>query len=260
MNRSVCTRHLRCLASLLVLGCFLSFFPVRELRAASGGSQNAAEVSATVPQPQSAQMQAKRREQIHQKKIDNPEAGEESNVYRHSATVHAIARIFGLSVESTSRLFETINFAVLVILLVWIVARLLPKTLRNRTERIRNELEQARVATAEANRRLADVERRLGQLDSEIEGIRTRAEQETILEEKHLRAALEQEKQSILENASQDIQAATKNAQSLLKNLAADLVIEHARKKIAVTPETDRSLVEGFVSDLERNQPRGGAN
>lgn len=201
------------------------------------------------------QEKAKRREEIQQKKIDNPEIGEGENLYRHSSNVQAVARFLGWPTETTSRLFEIFNFIVLIVGIIWLLARLLPKALRARSERIRAELERARIATDDAKRRLAAVEERLSRLDGEIDGIRAQAEQETAIEEKRLRAAIENEKQSILDAASQDIAAATKNAQSLLKHLAADLVIERAKHEITVTSATDQSLVQKFLSDLgEQNK------
>ncbi len=220
----------------------------------------ASEPPAIAQTPHQSKLRAERREERRQRKIDNPEAEEGANVYRHSPMVHSLARMFGLSVEATSRIFEIINFILLVICIVWGVGLILPRALRNRTERIRNEIEQARAATENANRRLAGVEERLGRLDNEIDAIRRKAEQETALEEKRLRDAMEQEKQQILASAAQDISAATKNAQSQLKRLAAELVIEHARRQIVVTPESDKTLVEGFVTDLNRKHPGGGVN
>ena len=141
-------------------------------------------MASTVQSEHQAKMQAKRQAEIRQKKIDNPEAEEGENVYRHSSMVHTLARLFGFSVETTSRLFEIINFILLVILIVWGIWKVLPRlypelTFRARTERIRNELQQARAATEDANRRLAGIEERLSHLDSEINEIRTQAEQET---------------------------------------------------------------------------------
>src|SRR5665213_2903215 len=57
-----------------------------------------------------AKRQEERREEIKQRKIDNPEAEDGENVYRHSAMVHTLARVFGLSVEATSRIFETVSY------------------------------------------------------------------------------------------------------------------------------------------------------
>ncbi len=236
--------------------------PARLIAQASPAPQNTA---ATPRSSHQLKLQAERKAEIRQRKIDNPEAEDGENVYRHSDMVKKLATTFGLSVEATSRLFEVINFVLLVILIVWAIWKLIPRlfpqlTFRVRTERIQKEIEQARVATEDANRRLASVEERLSRLDHDIDAIRAQAEQETAVEEKRLRAALEQEKQGILDSAAQDISAATKNAQSQLKKLAADLAIEHAKRQIAISPETDQTLVAGFLQDVGEKHPGGGVN
>ncbi len=239
---------------------FLFMFLAPVLRAAdnTAASAPAAVRPAQFAQPSAAQTE--RREEIRQKKIDNPEAEDGANVYRHSAMVQTLARAFGLPVEATARLFEILNFALLLGLVLWVVVRLLPKTLRSRNERIQAEIEQARIATEDASRRLRDVEARLGRLDDEITAIRVQAEHETGEEEKRLRATLEQEKQLILSAAAQDIQAAAKNAQSQLKHMAADLILEHTRRQISVSADADRTLVAGFLSDLDAETSRRGVN
>jgi len=204
--------------------------------------------------------QAERQEEIRQKKIDTPEAEDGVNVYRHSPMVHKLAHVFGLSVEVTSRLFEVLNFLILMGFIVWFLGRALPKTLRSRTERIQNQILQARTVTDEANRRMASVEERLARLDAEIDAIKTQAQQEALAQENQLRAALEQEKQSILDAAAREIEAASSKAQSQLKRLTAELAIERAKHKIAITPETDHSLVESFLVDLDRERRSGGVN
>ncbi len=246
------------LCGVLFLGAAACSSPIAAQQVVAGNAQS---------EPK-AKLQAERKEEVQQKKIDNPEAEDSVNVYRHSATVQKLAGVFGLPVETMARIFEVTNFALLMIVLVWGVMKLLPRlfpelTFRARTERIRTDMERARVATEEANRRLASVEERLSRLDSEIDTIRTQAEHETVLEEARLRAALEQEKHQILETAAADISAASKNAQNQLKRMAADIVIEHARRQIAVTPEADRSLVEGFLADVAAHSPgntSGGVN
>lgn len=206
------------------------------------------------------QRKQERKEEIQQKKVDNPEAEDGANTYRHSPMVQTLAHFFGLSTEVMARIFEALNFIILMAAIVWFLARHLPKTLRNREQRIQTELTQARTATEDANRRLAGVEERLARLDEDIAAIKIQAEQETVAEEVRLRSTLEQEKQSILAAAGQEIASASANAQRQLKNMAAELIIEHARRQMAVTAETDRSLLEGFLTDLNENAPRGGVN
>jgi F-type H+-transporting ATPase subunit b len=263
MIRSAATLRLHALHSsrlrtliLAVCGLFLLSFAAPRSQAVFADSTTASAASA---QNSSAASQVERQKELQQKNIDNPEAEDAVNVYRHSATVHKLARVFGISVEVMSRWLEVLNFLVVLAFIIWFVSRILPKTLRARTERIQSQLQQARTVTEDANRRLASVEERLSRLDAEIDTIKTRAEHETLLEEKRLHEALEQEKQSILDFAAQEIAAAGNNAQNQLKRLTAELAIEHAKHKIAVTPATDRSLVESFLVDLDKER-RSGVN
>jgi len=203
---------------------------------------------------------AQHREQVEQKKIDNPEIDDEVNIYRHSANVQKLANALGMSVEAMSRWLEGLNFLVVVGFIVWFLARIMPKTLRARTERIQRELQQARTVTEDANRRLASVEERLARLDTEINGIKTQAHRDAVEKEKQMRAALEQEKQSIVDSSTQEIAAASGKAQSQLKRMTAELAIERAKHRIAVSAEADRSLVETFLVDLGKERRNGGVN
>jgi F-type H+-transporting ATPase subunit b len=80
--------------------------------------------------------------------------------------------------------------------------------------------------------------------------MRSRAAEDTAREEQRFRATVEEEKQKILAAAEQEIAAATIHAQQQLKQQAAELAIEHAARKLVVTAETDRLLVQGFAERL----------
>lgn len=246
---------------LAVCGIFFLLLPVSRGHAALAVPAAQSDVAAqpSVSQAQ-AKRQAQRREEIEQKKIDNPEPGDEVNIYRHSATVQKLANMFGTSVEVMSRCLEGLNFLVVMAFIVWFLARIMPKTLRARTERIQRELQQAHTVTEDANRRLASVEERLARLDVEINGIKTQAQQDAVEKEKQMRATLEQEKQSILDSSAQEIAAASSKAQSQLKRMTAELAIERAKHKIALSAEADRSLVETFLVDLDKERRSGGVN
>jgi F-type H+-transporting ATPase subunit b len=255
------TRHFSALRILMLVMCgiFLLFLPVAHAAIADPTVQNNAPAQSSMTATQTKR-QAQRWEEGQQRKIDNPEVDDGANIYRHSATVHKLAQLFGTSVEVMSRWLEGLNFLVVVAFIVWFLARILPKTLRTRTERIQSQLLQARTVTEDANRRLASVEERLARLDAEINGIKTQAQQETIEKEKQMRATLEQEKQSILESSVQEIAAASSKAQSQLKRITAELAIERAKQNIAITADADRSLVETFLVDLDRERRSGGVN
>ncbi len=251
------------LHTLMVAMCGLSLLflalPCGHAAQAEPAAQSDVAAQPSVSQAQ-AKHQAQRQEEIKQKKIDNPEADDEVNIYRHSATVQKLAQMFGTSVEAMSRWLEFLNFLVVLGFIVWFLGRILPKTLRDRTERIQRQLQQAHTVTEDANRRLASVEERLARLDREISGIKTQAQQDAVEKEKQMRATLEQEKQSILDSSAQEIAAASSKAQSQLKRMTAEMAIERATRKIAVTAEADRSLVETFLVDLDRERRSGGVN
>ncbi len=251
------------LHTLMVAMCGLSLLflalPCGHAAQAEPAAQSDVAAQPSVSQAQ-AKHQAQRQEEIKQKKIDNPEADDEVNIYRHSATVQKLAQMFGTSVEAMSRWLEFLNFLVVLGFIVWFLGRILPKTLRDRTERIQRQLQQAHTVTEDANRRLASVEERLARLDTEISGIKTQAQQDAVEKEKQMRATLEQEKQSILDSSAQEIAAASSKAQSQLKRMTAEMAIERATRKIAVTAEADRSLVETFLVDLDRERRSGGVN
>ena len=268
MISSAVTLHLRTrklfrLQSLLVAVCGLSLLFLAVPRGHAMQATPASQSNVSAPSSTTAaqaKRQAKRREQIEQKKIDNPEVDDEVNIYRHSANVQKLANVFGMSVEVMSRWLEGLNFLVVVAFIVWFLARIMPKTLRARTERIQRELQQARTVTEDANRRLVSVEERLERLDTEIDGLKMQAQRDAVEKEKQMRAALEQEKQSILDSSTLEIAAAGTKAQSQLKRMTAELAIERAKHRIAVSAEADRSLVESFLVDLDKDRRGSGVN
>jgi F-type H+-transporting ATPase subunit b len=130
---------------------------------------------------------------------------------------------------------------------------MLPKMFRSRTETLQKDLVAARLATEDANRRLAEVEARLLRLDSEIGSIRQQVEQESIEDEKRIHAALEAERERVVASAEQEIAAVQAAAQRDLKKFAADLAIDHAMRRIQLSNDTDRALVQEFGKSLKNS-------
>jgi len=118
----------------------------------------------------------------------------------------------------------------------------------------------ARTATEEASARLNSVESRLGKLDEQIAAMRAQAEKDSALDEERIKASVEEEKQKVLRAAEQEIAAATVHARKQLQQYAADLAIEQAARKLVVTAETDRLLVQGFARRLTGDETKGGEN
>jgi F-type H+-transporting ATPase subunit b len=185
---------------------------------------------------------------------------DENGAYLHSPMVKKMGGWIGLDAEQSSTAFRFANFGVLLIFLGWVLARIVPKTLRSRSETIQKNLVDARTATEEARGRLSAVEERLAKLDGEIAAMHSKSEQDSIHDEQRIKAALEDEKKKILASAEQEIAAATMHAQKQLQQHAAELAIEQAARKLVVSAETDRLLVQSFASRLNGDESKKGQN
>jgi F-type H+-transporting ATPase subunit b len=195
-------------------------------------------------------------ESMGQREIEIDENAE----YRKSPMVRKIGGMLGMNPDRSANVFEFANFALLAILVGWGLAKILPGTLRGRTESIQKHLTDARTATEEARARLSSVEERLSRLDGEISAIRSQAEQDSAKEEQRIKASVEEEKNKILASAEQEIAAATMHAQKQLQQHAAELAIEQAARKLVVSAETDRLLVQGFAQRLAGDESKKGQN
>jgi F-type H+-transporting ATPase subunit b len=178
---------------------------------------------------------------------NKPEQNEDDQ-YLKSPNVVALGKMLGLNPEQSAMAFTVGNFILLAVGVVWLMLKILPKTIRGRNTAIQKNLVDARTVTEEARARLSGVEERLSKLDSEIAAMREHAEQDSIHAEQRIKAAVEDEKGKILAAAEQEIAAATSHAQKLLQQYAAEMAIEQAARKLVVSAETDRLLVQGFAS------------
>jgi F-type H+-transporting ATPase subunit b len=186
------------------------------------------------------------------------EVRDEAYEYRHSATVQKLGRVFGLNADQAATAFTIFNFVILVIGVGFVLLKTLPRTFRARNTRIQKQLVDARTATEEASARLNSVEARLAKLDDQIAGMRSQAEADSAKEAQRIRASVEEEKAKILAAAETEIHTATATARREIQQFAAGLAIEQAARKLIITAETDRMLVEGFARQLTGNN--GGQN
>jgi F-type H+-transporting ATPase subunit b len=184
----------------------------------------------------------------------------QNEALEHSAVVKKLGSMLGMSTNAASTTFQVANFAVLALALIWGLAKTMPKVFRNRASAIQKELVDARTATEEASLRLNSVEERLAKLDGQIAEMRAQAEKDAAAEEQRMRAAVADEKVKILAAADQEIASAAMMAQRTLQKYAAELAIEQAARKLVVTAETDRLLVQQFARRLGGDDSTGGQN
>jgi F-type H+-transporting ATPase subunit b len=180
----------------------------------------------------------------------NPDIEDENDKYRHSPAVRTMGSWIGLNPEQAATAFTIFNLLVLLGGVGYLVAKNLPKAFRKRSSDIQKHLVDARTATEEATARLSSVEARLSKLDGQIAAMRTQAEADSARDEQRIKASVEEEKMKILAAAEAEIQAATALARREIQSYAADLAIDQAARKLVVTAETDRLLVESFAHRL----------
>lgn len=190
-------------------------------------------------------------------KQSNEAAGEEGSAqFKHSGPVRWISKATGLDLESSYLLGMGINFAIIVVVIVWASRKSLPAFLRNRTAMIQKAMQEARQASEDANRRLADIESRLSRLDSEIGEMRAAAERDAAVEEERIKAATEEDARKIVDSVEQEVIAAVRTARRELTAYAGDLAVALAKKQIHVDPATDQTLVRQFASQLSNGDER----
>lgn len=193
---------------------------------------------------------------------ENSKAAEsEEQKFLHSSSVQSLARILHLDVETTSRIFLGINFAIIFFAIVIPLGRVMPRVFRKRSQTLSHDLHTAREATTDANARLSAIEAKLAGLDDEMKKFRAQIEQESAEDEKRIKAAISEESVRIVASAEQEIGVAAAHARRSLRNFAAELAIEHAEKGLKLTPETDRALIAEFVANVSADgAAKGGKN
>jgi F-type H+-transporting ATPase subunit b len=174
----------------------------------------------------------------------------ETDQYRMSAPVVKLGALLGMKPETAANVFTLFNIFVLFAGVGYGLLKVLPKAFRNRTTTIQKHLVDARTATEEATARLSSVEARLSKLDEQIAAMRQQAEADSARDEQRILASVEEEKNKIVAAAEAEIQSATTTARRAIQKYAAELAIEQAARKLVVTAETDRLLVESFANKL----------
>jgi len=185
---------------------------------------------------------------------------EQNNVFRlEGPIVKWSAKTFGLSLEATAKIFEFLNFGIIVLLVGIPIGRIMPKVFRKRSQTLVHSLKTAREATADANARLSAVEAKLAGLDEEIKQFRAQVEAESLGDEARIKASITEESARIVQAAEQELTVAAAQARRGLRNYAADLAIEQAAAQMKLTPETDRALITEFIGQVS-SDGKGGKN
>jgi F-type H+-transporting ATPase subunit b len=186
---------------------------------------------------------------------------EQEQALLHAPIVQSLARMLHLNLDTTIFLLLGINFAIIFFAVGIPLARVMPKIIRKRSQTLSQDLETARAATADAQSRLSAVEAKLAGLGEEMQKFRNQVEQDSIEDEKRIKASLGEESARIVAAAEQEIGVAATQIRRGLRDFAADLAIDQATRQLNLTPETDRALIAEFVAGVSADAPgKGGRN
>jgi F-type H+-transporting ATPase subunit b len=152
-----------------------------------------------------------------------------------------------------SYLWQVLNFAILVTILVYFAKKPLKEFLKKRTELIEKTLKEAKEAKELAEKALAEVEERLKLKDKEIEEILSRTRVSAEKEQGLLIQQGEQMKEKILEQAKNNIDYELRLAKEAIKAEAVEVAMELAEKKLKdkLTKEEQLRLIEESLRRME---------
>lgn len=144
------------------------------------------------------------------------------------------------------------NFAILVGILVYFLRSPLAGYLQSRGEHIRSDLVRAAEMRRTSEAELAEIDQRMKALPSELEALRARGAQDIAAEEARIRAAAEAERERLLEQMRRDVEMQVRIALTMLRNEAAGLATEIARRRIeaTITAEDQMRLIDRYAVQL----------
>jgi len=229
----------------MALAAFPVIAPIRAAAEQPAAAGHAPSAAAQTPKPAEASQSSE----------------DEEQAFLHSSSVQSIARILHLKLDTAVDIFLGINFAIIFLAIVIPLSKLMPKIIRKRSQTLSHDLQTARNATADAQARLSAVEAKLAGLDEEMRNFRAQVEQESLEDEKRIKAALNEESARIVAAAEQEIGVAAAQAKRGLRNFAADLAIEQATEQRALTPEAGHAVIAEFAAGAAGEGPgKGGKN
>lgn len=144
------------------------------------------------------------------------------------------------------------NFALLAVILGWLIRKNAGPFFTARTEAIRSGIAEASKVQAEAEARAAEIERRVGNLSGQVEEMRRQSREEIAREGERVRAETETSIRKIQAQSEAEIASATKHAAQELKAYSAKLALDLAERQIRdrMTQGVQEEITNAFVTEL----------
>jgi F-type H+-transporting ATPase subunit b len=166
------------------------------------------------------------------------------------------------SSEDSLLMWKWANFAILVIGLGYLIGKNVPPLFRKRAQEIEQSIADAAGQKKDAEARAAAMDLRLSGLAAEIERLRSDAHTQATSENERIGRETQGRLAKIQNQSAAEIALMTRAGREELRRYAAGLALDLAEQRIRsrVTPNTQETLVDGFLEDLRyRVQPGGRA-
>jgi len=159
-------------------------------------------------------------------------------------------------------LWKWANFAILAVVLGYLMAKLLPPLFVSRTKEIQQGISEAQQMKQDAERRSAEMDARLNSLGTDIEKFRTQSAAEMQQEGDRIGRETAAQIKKIEQQAAVEIESVGKTARRQLKEYAAELALGLAEERLRsrIDGAAESALVDDFVRDLERKTVQGSKN
>lgn len=156
-------------------------------------------------------------------------------------------------------LWPTLNFAVLIGLLWWLLKEPAANYLRDRHSAIRHDLVEAANVKAAAAAQLAELDRKLQALPGEIEVLQERVSREIAAEEQRIAAMASAERERLLEQTRREIDLQLRLAKRELVEHTAALAVQLAADRLQqqITPDDQSRLVDRYLDQVQSTTTRG---
>lgn len=155
---------------------------------------------------------------------------------------------------NSQMMWKWINFGLLAVFLVWLWRKVAAPYFTARAAAIQQDLREAAALKADAEKRAAEIDRKIGNLAGEVESFKRKSSADMAAESVRIEGDTRLKLAKVAADAQRDIASAAAEAKSSLRAESAKLALDLARQKVAarMTPQTDASLVAGFVEDLKK--------
>jgi F-type H+-transporting ATPase subunit b len=166
---------------------------------------------------------------------------------------HAAEEGGAAGAETATEIFKWINFALVIVAIIWLWRHFATPGLNRSRERIGSFIAQASGAKAAADAQLREAETKLANLDKEVAELRAFAEREAAAEVERIRLATRSDMEKIAAAAKAEIEAAERAARLELKALAAKLAVDGAEGLLVtqLNAQAQARLLNNFVKSLE---------